>query len=154
VVAESRVAVRRRGVGDLAVVVHPAGELDDAVAQRLDVDGALAQHRVVGEDLEHARAEFLVAGVVPDDLVLEVFVQVVGEVGRGRDGCGVRPAAPPHARGEAAGAAHALGEEHPDGEPGGGADGRAQDHGGRGTRVAGAGHASHPCGEGDGGTIA
>ena len=38
----------------LVFVFDPAGELDHAVADRPDVDGALGENRIVAERLEHA----------------------------------------------------------------------------------------------------
>jgi hypothetical protein len=46
----------RRLVG----LVHPAGQLDDAIADRPDIDGALGQDGIVAERFEHALFEHFV----------------------------------------------------------------------------------------------
>src|SRR5678815_376973 len=61
------------GMTGLAVVFDPAGQLDHAVVERTDVDGALAENRIVTEGFEDAFLQRLVVARAFDFVLLDVI---------------------------------------------------------------------------------
>ena len=69
---------------DFVLVFDPAGQLDHAVADRADVDGALGENRIVAERLEHALLERLVVVLGLELVFLDVLELVLVLVRRVR----------------------------------------------------------------------
>ena len=112
----------------LLIRVHPAGELDRALANAADVHRPFAQDRIVSKRLEHALFEPTILHGLLDLVVIEVILilrEVVGH--RRRSGVERRivRATPADLLGESAEAADALRHQHADGKTGRG----TQQHG-------------------------